>query len=83
MTERINQTLAKGYAKASWLKLRAKRGFQGLMSDERGLSGVVVAVLLILIAVLAIVMLWGSLKKFLGDKWKDISGAEFEDGNNF
>lgn len=33
-------------------KLKAKRAIQSFMWDERGLSGVVVAVLLILVAVL-------------------------------
>lgn len=52
--------------------------FQDLEKDERGLSGVVVAVLLILVAVLAIVMLWGSLSGWLSDLWGQITGA----GNN-
>ena len=46
-----------------------------LKQDERGLSGIVVAVLLILVAVLAIVMLWGSLKGWLSDLWAQITGA--------
>lgn len=49
--------------------------FQGLKEDERGLSGVVVAVLLILIAVLAISMLWGSLSAWLGELWEKITGS--------
>ena len=36
---------------------------RSVKEDERGLSGVVVAVLLILIAVLAVILIW----KFLGD----------------
>lgn len=43
-------------------------------NDEQGLSGVVVAVLLILVAVLAIVALWGSLSGWLGDMWDRITG---------
>jgi len=48
-------------------------------NDERGLSGVVVAILLILVAVLAIVAIWGWLSGWLGELWKRISGAEFAD----
>ena len=42
--------------------------------DERGLSGVVVAILLILIAVLAIVLIWGFLSGWLNDLWDRITG---------
>lgn len=54
---------------------RAASFVQDLKNDERGLSGVVVAVLLILIAVLAIVALWGSLSQWLSDLWSDITSA--------
>ncbi len=74
MTERVERVLAKGYAKMSWLKLRAKHGLRELMSDERGLSGVVVAVLLILVAVLAVVLLWKQLKGWLTTTWSNITG---------
>ena len=43
--------------------------------DERGLSGVVVAILLILIAVLAIVLIWGFLDGWLREVWDQITGA--------
>jgi len=42
--------------------------------DERGLSGVVVAILLILISVLAVVMIWGFLGDWLGKLWIRITG---------
>jgi len=45
-----------------------------LKSDERGLSGVVVAILLILVAVLAIVMIWGFLSGWLQELWDSITG---------
>lgn len=48
--------------------------FRDLKKDERGLSGVVVAVLLILVAVLAIVLLWDQLKGWLGTTWSNITG---------
>ena len=55
-------------------KLKAKRAIQSFMRDERGLSGVVVAVLLILVAVLAVVLLWDYLGRWIKDMWRDISG---------
>jgi len=48
--------------------------FRGFKRDERGLSGVVVAILLILVAVLAIVMIWGWLGGWLGELWNKIIG---------
>jgi len=47
--------------------------FHDLKDDERGLSGVVVAVLLILVAVLAIVLIWGLLSGWLDDLWSQIT----------
>ena len=47
---------------------------RGIKKDERGLSGVVVAILLILIAVLAIVLIWGFLGGWLEDLWARITG---------
>ena len=48
--------------------------FRDLKQDEHGLSGVVVAILLILIAVLAIVLIWGFLSGWLNDLWDKITG---------
>jgi len=45
-----------------------------LKNDERGLSGVVVAILLILVAVLAIVLIWTFLGDWLRELWEDITG---------
>ena len=68
MLNKINELSVAAYVKTSAF-------LRGLKSDERGLSGVVVAVLLILVAVLAIVMLWGSLSEWLGELWDKITGA--------
>jgi len=46
-----------------------------LKNDERGLSGVVVAILLILVAVLAIVLIWGFLSGWLAELWDQITGS--------
>ena len=45
-----------------------------LKNDENGLSGVVVAILLILVAVLAIVLIWGFLSGWLQELWERITG---------
>ena len=50
------------------------RFFRGIKEDERGLSGVVVAILLILIAVLAIVLIWVFLGGWLQELWERIVG---------
>jgi len=55
-----------------WNKI--KGFFQGLKKDERGLSGVVVAILLILVAVLAIVIIWVFLSDWLEELWAQITG---------
>lgn len=46
---------------------------EDLKNDERGLSGVVVAVLLILVAVLAVTMIWGFLSGWLNELWDSIT----------
>jgi flagellin-like protein len=48
--------------------------FRDFKRDERGLSGVVVAILLILIAVLAVVLIWGFLSGWLAELWDRITG---------
>ena len=48
--------------------------FREIKKDERALSGVVVAILLILIAVLAIVLIWGFLSGWLAELWERIVG---------
>jgi len=49
--------------------------FRDFKKDERGLSGVVVAILLILVAVLAIVLIWGFLSGWLKELWEKITGT--------
>ena len=44
-----------------------------LKEDERGLSGVVVTILLILVAVLAIILIWGLLGDWLNELWITIT----------
>jgi len=53
----------------------AVKTMRSFINDERGLSGVVVAILLILIAVLAIVLIWGFLSGWLQELWDRITGS--------
>lgn len=55
------------------VRLAGTRFLRSLKQDERGLSGVVVAVLLILVAVLAVVALWGFLEDWIQDMWDRIT----------
>ncbi len=59
----------KGVEAVNTCKARVKAFF----SDERGLSGIVVAVLLILIAVLLIAVFWKALSGWLQGIWKSIT----------
>lgn len=47
---------------------------RSIKEDERALSGVVVAVLLILVAILAILLIWSSLRVWIKDVWDRITG---------
>ena len=51
-----------------------KSKVKDFFEDEHGLSGVVVAVMLVLVAVLLIVAFWEVLSEWLGNMWKTISG---------
>lgn len=66
MLDRLNQLSISAY-------LNAARFIHELKEDERGLSGIVVAVLLILVAVLAVTMIWGLLSGWLQDLWDNIT----------
>lgn len=54
---------------------------QELKNDERGLSGVVVTILLILVAVLAVALIWYFLGDWLDTIWQRITG-EVDGGFN-
>ena len=47
--------------------------FRDFRKDERGLSGVVVAILLILVAILAVVLIWAFLGDWLAEMWDKIT----------
>lgn len=69
MIDKLNRMYIAAYAKGYSF-------VHGLKNDERGLSGVVVAVLLILIAVFAVVFLWDGLSAMLSDMWTKITGDQ-------
>lgn len=75
MLSRLNQMVIATYLTVTGY---AKGLAEDLKNDERGLSGVVVAVLLILVAVLAVVMLWGFLSGWLSETWETITGKAQE-----
>ena len=66
MWKKVQNTLQKAGLKPAQLVYDIK-------TDERGLSGVVVAILLILVAVLAVVIIWGFLSGWLEELWEQIT----------
>lgn len=73
MLHQLNRLSTAVYVKAVLLAQNVGAELRELKEDQRGLSGVVVAVLLILVAVLAVVLLWGNLQKWLENMWKTIT----------
>ena len=53
-------------------QLRVRRFIQE-MKEESGVSGIVAAVILVLLAVLLASMFWDSLKVFFGSLWGDVT----------
>ena len=74
MRKFLNRLAANAMCGAFAAKEKVCQAVEDLKRDERGLSGIVVAVLLILVAVLAVVMLWGLLKGYITDIWEKITG---------
>lgn len=68
MRKLFNRFAAALTCQAFQVKQDVSEAVAELKSDERGLSGVVVAILLILVAVLAVVLVW----TFLGDYLKGV-----------
>jgi Flp pilus assembly pilin Flp len=75
MWHRILEIPRKAYQSAARGVKSAAVFAHTLKNDERGLSGVVVAILLILVAVLAIVLIWGFLSGWLQELWDQITGS--------
>lgn len=73
MMGKLNRLSVALYAQMLMLGMTLKEDLRSLKDDERGLSGIVVAVLLILVAVLAVVFLWDSLSEWLDGMWTTIT----------
>ena len=73
MLRQLNNLSTAAYVKAILLAQNLGAELRELKEDQRGLSGVVVAVLLILVAVLAVVLLWGQLGHWLNNMWDTIT----------
>lgn len=69
MFRKANQLMIAAYVSVTGYMQNLK---EELKNDERGLSGIVVAVMLILVAVLAVMLLWGKLSEWLDEFWKKI-----------
>lgn len=78
MLNQWNRLSTAVYVKAILLAQNVGAELRELKEDQRGLSGIVVAVLLILVAVLAVVLLWGKLSEWLESTWGTIIGKAGE-----
>ena len=67
MRKFLNRLAANAMCGAFAAKEKVCQAVEDLKRDERGLSGIVVAVL-------AVVMLWGLLKDYITDIWEKITG---------
>lgn len=76
MRKLFNRFAAALTCKALQAKQDVSEAVAELKSDERGLSGVVVAILLILVAVLAVVMIWQFLGGYLQEVFGRITDAD-------
>lgn len=76
MKECVNRFFVKALCKAAAAKQRLCAAGDELREDERGLSGVVVAILLILVAVLAVVLIWQFLGEYLQEVFDRITAAD-------
>ena len=62
------------FMKANGFIADVKKTAMNFGKDERGLSGVVVAVILVLLAVVLLVIFWEQISKLVGDIWIAIFG---------
>lgn len=76
MRELVNRFFVNAFCKAEMAKQELCKAGRELRKDERGLSGVVVAILLILVAVLAVVLIWKFLGNYLQGVFERITAAD-------
>ena len=51
---------------------------ENLISDERGVSGIVATVILVLLAVLLAAIFWNKLQSYFTTLWSQVTGEKFE-----
>ena len=76
MKKLFNRFAAALTCKAFQARQEAGEAVAELKRDERGLAGVVVAILLILVAVLAVVLIWTFLGDYLQEVFDRITAAD-------
>jgi Flp pilus assembly pilin Flp len=72
MLEKMRQLPFRIYIKAGSMHKKVKQAVTDFMHDEHGLSGVVVAIVLAAIAILAAVLFWEQLSDFITQLWDRI-----------
>lgn len=59
-------------------QIKAKRFVKNLKDDNRGVSGIVAAVILVLIALLLAALFWGRLQEWFNSTWGNITNTTNE-----
>lgn len=73
MLHQLNALAVSMYLTITGAARNVREQGKNFLSDERGLSGVVVAILLILVAVLAVVAIWAFLGDYIQNIWEQIT----------
>ena len=73
MLHQLNALAVSMYLTITGAARNVRERGKDFLSDERGLSGVVVAILLILVAVLAVVAIWAFLGDYIQNIWEQIT----------
>jgi flagellin-like protein len=75
--DKLNELYLTAYLTVSSYARKIKKEF---LEDERGLSGIVVAVMLCLVAVVAAIAFWKSLSTYITNMWLKITQQSTIDG---
>lgn len=70
----FDKAVARAHSSYLCAKANIKEGFDRLKNDEKALSGVVVAVLLVALAIVLVVFLNEGLRTFVTGIWSKVSG---------
>ena len=89
MFNKLNELSVKAYVKATnavaSAKQKIKSEAENFHNDERGIDGVIIAVLLLLVAVVLVAVFWDQISKWFENIWNQIfeqSNVEDMDSNN-